>query len=146
MLPLTVLSLSLLAGEARADLIDPAEAACGAAGEACEIHGEKGVCKAETCSRLDYGNMADGTPGTEQYECVRCIPGEKAAEPAPEPAADDGDVKADEAPKGGPEPKTDPTPTTTTKGTRCAVDPANTSMLSFVLGLGLLGLATRRRR
>ena len=147
---LAALPLWLASVDARADLIDPAEEACGKAGDACEVDGQAGACKAETCSRLDYSNMeADDTPGTREYECVRCIVGAKPeatpeATPAPTPSAEDD---AKDVPKGGPdETKTSPEPATTAKGTRCAVEPTPTSLMSLLLGLGLLGLVARRRR
>lgn len=141
---LLVVPLWLLSADARADLIDPAEAACGKAGEACNVDGQAGVCVDETCSKLDYSNMGpDNTPGTRAYPCVRCKLGAKQAEPAPTPTpaptpAPPPEKQADAKQAGAPE------PTATTKGTSCAVGPS-ASTLSFVLGLGLLGLAVRRR-
>lgn len=146
---LVTLPLASLSAVAVADVIDPAEEACGAAGQKCTIDGQDGACVAETCSRLDYGNPGpDGTPGTAEYECVRCIPGAAAAapepEPEPEPAPDQDyaqDYQADDpAANVGPEPQS------TSKGTSCAVAPGTTSMMSVLFGLGLLGLALRRRR
>lgn len=138
---LVVVSLWLLSSSARADLIDPAEEACGKAGEACNVGGEEGACVAETCSRLDYGNMADGAPGTMEYECVRCVIGAEVTNAEPEPKPTDPAATDEPAPQGGPAPE----PKTTAKGTRCAVGPSS-SMMSLALGLGLLGLAVGRRR
>ncbi len=119
-----VLAGGLVTSQARADLIDPAEEACGKAGEACTVDGRDGVCKTQTCSRLDYGSPGpDGTPTSKKYDCVRCAIGAKAAE-APS--------NSNPKPQG--------------KGSGCSVEPITTSMLSFMLGLGLLGLAARRRR
>lgn len=131
---------------ARADLIDPAEEACGEAETDCTVDGRDGVCKTQTCSKLDYGNPGpDGTPGTREYDCVRCVPGAQKAAPEPAPAPD-----AKEEPKPGDgaaaPPKADPEPQSTSKGTSCTVESAPTSALSLLLGLGLLGLALRRRR
>ncbi|MEX1367644.1 MAG: MYXO-CTERM sorting domain-containing protein [Nannocystaceae bacterium] len=140
---LTVLAGGLVAPLAHADVIDPAEEACDQAGDACTVGGRDGVCKAQTCARLDYSNPGpDGTPGTSEYDCVRCVEGEEPAEPeaTPEPTPE-------AAPEGGPSPaKASPEPSSSAKGTRCAVGPTTTSLLSFGLGLGLLGLAVRRRR
>ena len=104
---------------ARADAIDPAEEACGEVGKACSVGGRDGACVKDTCTRLDYGNMADGTPSTREYECVRCIPGA-----TPEGSA-----------------KTEPEP----EGSRCSVVPS-TSTTSLLLGVALLGLVVARRR
>jgi hypothetical protein len=137
---LLVVPLWLLGTSARADLIDPAEEACGKAGETCTVDGQSGVCVDETCSKLDYSNMGpDNVPGTRQYACVRCKIGAKQAEPAPTPAPTPPPEKQADAKQAGA-----PEPTATTKGTSCAVGPS-ASTLSFVLGLGLLGLAVRRR-
>lgn len=133
-LPLGLLALPLwlAAADARADLIDPAEEACGEAGKACTVDGQSGTCVAETCSRLDYSNPdPGGGPGTREYECVRCKLGVKPPEAAP------ASKEAAPASKEGPP---------ASKGSACAVDPTGTSLLSLGLGLGLLGLVTRRSR
>lgn len=144
---LTVLAGGLVAPRAHADVIDPSEEACGKAGDACTVLGKDGVCKAERCGRLDYSNPGpDGTPGTLEYDCVRCVEEAEPAEPEPTPEATP-EPTPEAAPEGGPTPaKASPEPSTSAKGTRCAVGPTTTSMLSFGLGLGLLGLAVRRRR
>lgn len=154
---LATLVLCSWATDARADVIDPAEEVCSKAGETCTLDGRDGACEAQICSRLDYGNPdPDGTPGTKDYECVRCVVGAKVAEPAPPPTVDPppdakaeprpDDVEAEPMPQGGAAPKPTDPPKVATKGTRCTVEPTTTSMLSFALGLGLLGLAVRRRR
>lgn len=116
--PLLVLAtLSLATGDAHADEIDPAEAACGEVGDSCEIDGKKGTCQKATCTTLDYSNMADGGPSTREYDCAKCVPGAKSkssAEPEPSRA-------------------------------KCAVG-TSTSLGSFALGLLVLGLVARRRR
>lgn len=143
-----VVPVWLWGSAARADLIDPAEEACGKAGEACTVDGQDGACVEQTCSKLDYSNMGPGNvPGTKEYPCARCVIGGKVTTPAPTPTVEPtptptpapaGEKKADA-------PKADaPEPTTTAKGTSCAVG-ASTSMMSLALGLGLLGLAVRRR-
>ena len=144
---LLVVPLWLFGSGARADLIDPAESVCAEAGEPCTLDGRAGACVKQTCSRLDYSNMGPGNvPGTRQYECVRCEIGAEVkpptvptvAEPAPAPTEDDA-----AAPTSPAEPKA-AEPEKTSKGTRCAVGPS-TSVVSIMLGLGLLGLAVRRR-
>ncbi|MCH9688527.1 MAG: hypothetical protein K0V04_44260 [Deltaproteobacteria bacterium] len=145
---LAVLAGGLASSQARADLIDPAEEACSKAGEACTVDGRDGVCKAETCSKLDYSNPGpSGSPGTRSYDCVRCAIGAKAEPPAPtEPTPSKGAESPPTPDKAASKAAPDASPKPQAKGKGCSVEPATTSMLSFALGLGLLGLAVRRRR
>lgn len=123
---LVVLALWLVSASARADAIDPSVAACGEPGDACTLDGQPGACYATTCSRLSYGSPGSGGPApsgptTVKYECAKCLPGARPAGAASEPS------------------------TESSKGSSCAVGSTSTTLASLVLGLGLLGLATRRQ-
>ena len=129
------LSVLLVGAEARADVIDPAEQACGEPGTACTLDGKAGACVKDTCTKLVYGGApaADGKgqperqhgPRTVNYDCARCVPG---ATPA------DGGADASKS-----ETKSE------TKSSSCSVDVGPTTVTSLLLGLGLLGFVSRRR-
>jgi hypothetical protein len=74
------LSLLLFATPAAADVVPPEVSACQGrvAGAACggELGVPAGVCRDDTCTRLDYLNWnrdASASPPTMQYPCVRCV-------------------------------------------------------------------------
>ncbi len=156
--PFAFLTVLLFAGGARADLIDPAQAACGEAGTPCEVDGKKGVCKAKKCSKLDYSNPGpSGSPGTKQYDCVRCEPGAVPDEAVPADATEDekADAKGDAKADAKADAKTDKTadakpdaktPSPPESKSSCSVGNAATSMTSVALGLLVLGFVARRRR
>jgi hypothetical protein len=114
---------------ARADVIDEAESVCRSAkeGDACDAAGEKGTCKASSCSRRDY---SDGPPGKMvSSACLRCAPGAPATPEALEakttPAAD--------KPTSG-------------KGSACSVGRGTGSLGVMLLGTLALGWLVRTRR
>ncbi len=82
------LSLLLFAAPAAADVVPPEVSACRGriAGAACgnELGLPAGVCRDDTCSRLDYVNWnrdASPSPPYMQYACVRCVtPGDGGAD------------------------------------------------------------------
>lgn len=116
---LSVLALlCLTTAEARADEIDPAEAACGKVGDECKLDGKDGTCVKATCTKLDYSSMGDkgGGPSTRKYDCAKCVPGSK---PQGSASGQSG-------------------------GSGCTVG-STTSMTSFALGLLLLVVVARRR-
>ena len=82
--------LLLAALPAFADVSPPNESGCEGltAGDQCvDDAGDKATCATHTCSRLDYGNVdSEGTPGTEEYECLLCD-GDKKTGCATVPAA-----------------------------------------------------------
>jgi len=90
------LSLFLFTATAAADVVPPDVGACQgrAAGAACggEPGVPAGVCRNDTCTRLDYLNWnrdASSSPPTMQYACVRCAAatdGGSADAGAPTPA------------------------------------------------------------
>jgi hypothetical protein len=89
-----LIGFALLGGSApaRADVAPPGAQECDgkAAGDACD----GGVCKARTCSKLNYADWdrdAEPAPPTVRYDCLLCEPGaagEDAGVPAPD--SDDG--------------------------------------------------------
>lgn len=144
---------SLVTTVAWADVIDPTEDACGGkqAGDACDLEGGKGVCRAQTCGRLDY---SDGVPPkTKNYECLRC---EDAGAPTPTPDGEaapepdrptaPADAKSDADANGSPKPTGKATPSdaeANAKDKGCAV--GKTTPLSLGVGLGLLALVALGR-
>lgn len=150
----------LFGATAQADLIDPAEHVCAKAGEACEVDGKKGVCKAETCSKLDYSNLGPGgSPGTRSYDCVRCQVGAAPAEDTKDAKAPDAkapDAKALDAKDATPanvkassksdDKAAEKSSSTPEAKSGCSVSASTTSMASFAVGLLVLGFVARRRR
>jgi len=115
---------------ARADVIDEEESVCRSAkeGDACDANGEKGTCKASSCSRRDY---SDGPPGKMvSSPCLRCAPGappeaKGALEAKPTPASDKP---------------------ASAKGSACTVGEHTRSFGVMALGLLALGWLVRTRR
>lgn len=169
-----VLGLALLVPAlARADVIapNPVRDACGGkkAGDACELDGKPGACKASKCTRNTGGVL---NPSTIEEDCVICdatAAGKSADPPTPTPANVDppkDDPKAEPAkeepakeepakaepaksePAKSEPAKSEPAKSETkaeSKGGICSVGDA-TPLASFATGLVLLALARRRRR
>lgn len=117
-------AVTLVAGQAHADVIDPAEGECRgkSEGDAC---GVGNVCAAATCSRNDYSN---GPPPTvRSVDCLKCQP-RSAANKADEPAKTSDEPPPVEEKSGGCRVADVPPP------------------LAMTLGLGLLVWARRRQR
>jgi MYXO-CTERM domain-containing protein len=116
----------LVPSVARADVIDEAESSCRSAkaGDACDANGEKGTCKATSCSRRDY---SDGPPGKMvSSPCLRCSPGApEAIEAKTTPAADKP---------------------SSSKGSACTVGQSTPAFGVMLLGLLALGALVRTRR
>lgn len=102
---LAVCSLSwcLLASaipRARADVVPPGFQAC--VGKTAGTRCASGVCRATTCSKLDYASWdrdAEPVPPTAHYACVLCVPDDgSAADSAPE---DSGCAAGGSAASGG---------------------------------------------
>lgn len=78
-----VIAIFLAQTPARADLAPPETEPCAgkAAGTACNYNGA-GVCREETCTKLDYANWnrdASAGPPSTSYACMTCVTGSQSS-------------------------------------------------------------------
>lgn len=135
--------LALDATPAAADLITDEEAVCQSKseGDACTLADAAGSCAKSKCGKNDY---SDGVPPKHvEVDCLVCVATKDAPKELPaktdpkaatvEPTKTAGDAKSSEVPK--------------TQGCANArIGEPSTAVGSGVLGLLLVGLASRRRR